>query len=138
MNQSTRKARPPGFKTMAILGYIAEGISVVWSAASCFSLASQGYIFGAGFSFLSLGLSVVAIVLIFLMAEKKKVCALRAIQVYLWLTIPYSMFVALVDAFETSNELELIGIPMALLIGLPIAIYWQQKSHSEYLKSLSL
>lgn len=120
---------------MVILGYICEGITIPLIAAFCFYEASEGYIFSALLSFLSLSLSVAAIVLIFLMAETKNILALRAIQIYLWLTIPYSMIVSIVSGLETSDSTQFLGIPMALVIGVPVAIYWQQKSHSAYLKS---
>ena len=135
MNYPIRQCRPSGFRTMVALGYVCEGLSIAMTLTFCFYEASVGHVLSALLSFASFSLSVAAIVLIFLMAEKKKVFALRAIQIYLWFTIPYSILVSAVSAFETSDLTQLIGIPIALVIGVPIALYWQQRSNLEYLNT---
>ena len=97
--------------------------------------AQEGFILSAFLSFTGICLSTGAIVLIFLMKEKKKIFALNLIRLYLWLSIPYGMLAGVIGAAEYSDPLQLISVPVVLMIGLPIAIYWQQKAHSNYLHS---
>ena len=120
---------------MVILGYVCEGLSIALLAAFVFVEAYNGNVFTCITSFISLCVSVAAIVFIFLMAEKKKVYALQVIRVFLWASIPFEIFSSIISAMESSDAISLVAIPVVIVVGLPIALYWQQRSHYDYLCS---
>lgn len=132
---SLRECRPSGFRTMVILGYVCEGLSVALLAAFVFVEAYNGKVFDCITSFISLCVSVAAIVFIFLMAERKKVYALQVIRVFLWASIPFDFFSSVICVMEVSDAICLVAIPMTIVVGVPIALYWQQRSHYDYLCS---
>lgn len=143
-----RIKRPRGFKTMAILGYITQGLTfIIYPFAIAFEI-SEGQIFSTGILLIWLLLAPAVIVAIFMMIERKSNIALNLIRIYLWGCIPLSLlggieYVAdLVEALESIGPIEeIVSSIVATILGsvvyIPIALYWQQKSHSDYLKSFN-
>lgn len=130
-----RVPRPHGFQTMVNLGYMAEGLSIALLAAFIFTEVKDGHILSSLMSSLNLCLSIASIALIYLMAKKKKIFALQAIRVYLWASIPYAILSGIAAAQESSDAANLAIIPISIVIGTPIALYWQRRNHYIYLKS---
>ena len=139
MTQDINRAkRPNGFKTMSILGYIAEGISfVIYPILAIFEI-SEGLVFSALFSFLFWILSPLAIVGIFMFKERKSILALNIIRAYLWALIPLSALSATASVVEAGDAVLTIMLTIVeIAVCLAIAMYWQQNSHTEYLKSFN-
>ena len=123
---------------MAILGYITQGFTfIIYPFAIAFEI-SEGQIFSVGISLIWLLLAPAVIVAIFMMVEHKSTLALNLIRIYLWANIPLCMLVGVLSAAESGEVTGSIVVAMLGIIFLiPIALYWQQKSHSEYLKSFN-
>lgn len=142
-----RIKRPRGFKTMAILGYITQGFTfIIYPFFIAFEI-SEGQIFVAGISLIWLLLAPAVIVAIFMMIERKSNTALNLIRIYLWGNIPLSLVggiadvADLVEPIESIDSIEVgssvIATILGIVVAVPIALYWQQKSHSDYLKSFN-
>ena len=139
MTQDINRAkRPNGFKTMSILGYIIEGISFAIYPVFTVIEISEGLIFSALFSFLLWILSPLAIVGIFMFTERKSILALNMIRAYLWALIPLAVLSATASVVESGDALLTIMLTIVeIAVCLAIALYWQQNSHTEYLKSFN-
>ena len=99
---------------------------------------SEGQIFTAGLTLIYILLAPAAIVAIFMMVERKSTLALNLIRIYLWANIPLCMLGGMVSAAESGEATEsMVGAMLGIILVIPIALYWQQKSHSEYLKSFN-
>ena len=72
------------------------------------------------------------------MSEQKSTLALNLIRIYLWASIPLSLLYAIVVGAESGEILaNMVSLIVNLGIAIPVALYWQQRSHSEYLKSFN-
>ena len=133
-----RTQRPNGFKTMSILGYISQGLSLVVFPIFLAGEISEGHILTAGFSIIYILLAPALITAIFIMSEQKSTLALNLIRIYLWASIPLSLLYAIVVGAESGEILaNMVSLIVNLGIAIPVALYWQQSSHSEYLKSFN-
>ena len=137
-DKNNRDQRPNGFKTMSILGYISEGLSLAILAFALVIQIAEGHILTAGLSLLYLLLAPAAIVAIYMMTERKSILALNLIRIYLWASIPIGTLYSIVAAAESGQVAEnMVSIIANIIFLVPVALYWQQRSHSEYLKSFS-
>ncbi len=138
---NNRAKRPSGFKTMAILGYLSEGLSLPSGLFVAVYEISEGQIFSAPFSLFYAILSVPVIVAIFMMAERKSHLALNFIRIYLWGIIPLGIISSIVQIAYAESGAEvaaqLFVLFFTIIVMILIALYWQQKSHSEYLESFN-
>lgn len=126
---------------MAILGYLSEGLSLPSGLFVAVYEISEGQIFSAPFSLFYAILSVPVIVAIFMMAERKSHLALNFIRIYLWGIIPLGIISSIVSIPYAESGAEvatlLFTVGIFTMIQILIALYWQQKSHSEYLESFN-
>ena len=137
MNQDINRAkRPKGFKTMAILGYISEGLGLAVYPLLAYLEFNEGHILSGILMIFFFFTCIPAIVGIFMFSERKSILALNLIRIYLWILIPLELLYSLVNIAETGEvAIGLVSGFFGLVLGLLIALYWQQKSHTEYLRS---
>ena len=135
---SSSVQRPRGFKTLLVLGYVHQAVSIAVLGAALASFLAQGIFARFVPIVIGLLLAVASVIAIFGVASRKSPLALTWLRILLWVGVAKEPITGLWLMGRADADMGgfLVTMIAAEAVLIPVAIYWSRAAHSKYLSSL--